>query len=174
MEGITMKKLYKHFSQVDLKSWLWKDFSPREIASKGEGEILVNPEALDKLQALRNKLGRPILLTSAYRSRAHNKRVGGAPSSKHMLAEAFDCRMENQNPAQFEAAARSVGFLGFGYYPKSGFMHIDLGPARSWGTPFPKTDTALPVEPVIVERIELTFMQRLFQALLGMIGKREL
>ena len=37
----------------------------------------------------------------------------------------------------FEAAARAVGFLSFGYYPRSGFMHIDLGPARSWGDPFP-------------------------------------
>ena len=33
--------------------------------------------------------------------------------------------------------AREVGFLGFGTYPRSGFMHIDLGPARSWGDPFP-------------------------------------
>ena len=48
-----------------------------------------------------------------------------------------DIAMSNHDPAAFEAAARAVGFLGFGYYPRSGFMHIDLGPARSWGDPFP-------------------------------------
>jgi len=26
----------------------------------------------------------------------------------------------------FEAAAREVGFLGFGFYPRSGFIHVDL------------------------------------------------
>ena len=54
-----------------------------------------------------------------------------------MQATAFDIAMSNHDPAAFEAAARAVGFLGFGYYPRSGFMHIDLGPARSWGDPFP-------------------------------------
>ncbi len=46
----------------------------------------------------------------------------------------------------FEAAAREVGFLGFGYYPRSGFMHIDLGPARSWGEPFPARAVPFAVE----------------------------
>jgi zinc D-Ala-D-Ala carboxypeptidase len=45
--------------------------------------------------------------------------------------------MTNHDPVAFEAAAREVGFLGFGFYPRSGFMHIDLGPARQWGERFP-------------------------------------
>lgn len=39
---------------------------------------------------------------------------------------------EPQNPAAFERAAKAVGFTGIGHYPKSGFMHIDTGPARRW------------------------------------------
>jgi zinc D-Ala-D-Ala carboxypeptidase len=50
---------------------------------------------------------------------------------------AFDIAMTNHDPVAFEAAARAVGFLGFGFYPRSGFIHIDLGPARSWGERFP-------------------------------------
>ena len=45
--------------------------------------------------------------------------------------------MAHHDPATFENAARAEGFLGFGTYPRSGFMHIDLGPARRWGDPFP-------------------------------------
>ncbi len=45
--------------------------------------------------------------------------------------------MASHDPSAFEAAARDVGFLGFGFYPRSGFMHSDLGPARVWGTKFP-------------------------------------
>ncbi len=63
--------------------------------------------------------------------------VGGAPASKHMQGTAFDIAMANHDPVAFAEAARAVGFLGFGTYPRSGFMHIDLGPARSWGDPFP-------------------------------------
>lgn len=139
-------KLYSHFSQVPESEWPWKSFSPREIASKGEGEILINHEALDKLQKLRDLLGRPVILTSAYRSKAHNTRVGGAKNSYHLQGKAFDVRMENQDPAAFEAAARKVGFTGFGFYPKSGFMHIDTGPARTWGPRFPNSVTEWPVE----------------------------
>lgn len=141
-----MKKRYAHFSQVPTSDWRWPSFSPREIACKGTGKILINEDALDKLQALRDRLGKPLVLTSAYRSPEHNRNVGGATRSKHMEGIAFDVRMENHNPQEFEAAARAVGFTGFGYYPRSGFMHIDTGPARSWGTPWPRTETTWPAE----------------------------
>jgi hypothetical protein len=58
-----------------------------------------------------------------------------------MLGTAFDIAMSNHDPATFAEAARAVGFLGFGTYPRSSFMHIDLGPARTWGEPFPARAT---------------------------------
>jgi hypothetical protein len=46
----------------------------------------------------------------------------------------------------FQQDARAVDFLGFGFYPRSGFMHIDLGPARQWGERFPIRETAFAAE----------------------------
>lgn len=131
-------RTFRHFRDVPESLWRWRNFSPAEIACRGTGQLKLHPEALDRLQALRDRLGKPLILRSAYRSPEHNRAVGGAPRSKHMDGTAFDIAMTNHDPAAFEAAAREVGFLGFGYYPRSGFMHIDLGPARSWGAPFPK------------------------------------
>lgn len=130
-------RTYRHFRDVPERDWRWPDFSPAEIACRGTGQLKLVSEALDKLQALRDRLGKPLIVRSAYRSPEHNKAVGGAKASKHMEGTAFDISMANHDPEAFEAAAREVGFLGFGYYPRSGFMHIDLGPARSWGEKFP-------------------------------------
>jgi hypothetical protein len=98
------------------------------------------------LQALRVRLGKPLIIRSAYRSPEHNRAVGGARASKHMEGIAFDVAMANHDPEAFEAAARAVGFQGLGFYPRSGFMHIDLGPARSWGERFPKRGSAFAQE----------------------------
>ena len=38
--------------------WRWKNFSPAEIACRGTGQLKLHPEALDKLQALRDRLER--------------------------------------------------------------------------------------------------------------------
>ncbi|MAU59149.1 MAG: peptidase M15 [Parvibaculum sp.] len=137
---------YKHWRDVPERSWRWKNFSPAEIACRGSGSLRINEDALDKLQALRDRLGKPLIVRSAYRSPAHNRAVGGAPRSTHMDGTAFDIAMANHDPVAFEAAAREVGFLGFGFYPRSDFMHIDLGPARQWGERFPVRATAFAAE----------------------------
>ncbi len=134
---------YGKFDQVPAAAWRWPDFTPRELACRGTGKLVVDTEALDRLQALRRAIGRPMVINSAYRSPEHNTAVGGAPRSLHMRALAFDVRMDNHDPAAFEAAAREAGFTGFGFYPRQGFMHIDIGPARTWGDRFPDTPTGL-------------------------------
>ncbi len=130
-------KTYRHWRDVPERAWRWQNFSPAEIACRGTGQLKLHPEAMNKLQSLRDRLGKPLIIRSAYRSPEHNRAVGGAIRSKHMDGTAFDIVMANHDPVTFEAAAREVGFLGFGFYPRSGFMHIDLGPARSWGEKFP-------------------------------------
>lgn len=137
---------FAHFRDVPMGLWRWPNFSPAEIACRGTGKLKLHPEALDRLQALRDRLGKPLILRSAYRSPEHNRAVGGAPRSKHLDGTAFDIAMTNHDPEAFEAAAREVGFLGFGHYPRSGFIHIDLGPARVWGERFPARATAFAPE----------------------------
>jgi zinc D-Ala-D-Ala carboxypeptidase len=100
---------YRHWRDVPESAWRWPNFSPAEIACRGTGKLLINDPRS----------------TSCRRC------------ATHMDGTAFDIAMANHDPAAFEAAARAVGFLGFGFYPRSGFMHIDLGPARVWGKKFP-------------------------------------
>ena len=137
---------YPHWRDVPISTWRWPNFSAAEIACRGTGAIKINTEAMDKLQALRDRLGKPLIIRSAYRSPEHNLAVGGATRSKHLDGAAFDIAMTNHDPVPFEAAAREVGFLGFGFYPRSGFIHVDLGPARQWGERFPVRETAFASE----------------------------
>ena len=137
---------FNHWRDVPTARWRWKNFSPAEIACRGSGSLRIHDEALDKLQALRDRLGKPLIVRSAYRSPAHNRAVGGAARSKHLDGTAFDIAMTNHDPVAFEAAARAVGFKGFGFYPRSGFMHIDLGPARQWGERFLVREAAFAME----------------------------
>ena len=139
--------LYQNWKDVPKDKWPWANFSPRELACKGTGQLLVDETAINKLQQLRDALGKPLIVVSAYRSPEHNRRVGGATNSYHMKGVAFDISMANQDPMEFEIMAKEVGFRGIGYYPKQGFMHIDLGPDRHWGTPFKRSATRLVQEP---------------------------
>jgi len=135
-----MPKLYKHWRDFPMDQWRWPDFSPAEIACRGNGkgakyrgQLVVDEEAMDKLQALRTLLGKPIILNSAFRPLGYNRLIGSSDGSMHVKSRAFDVSMANHNPAVFEAAARKVGFTGFGFYRRNNFMHIDNGRAREWG-----------------------------------------
>lgn len=129
--------IYRSWRDFPPDKWRWPHFSPEELACRGTGMLEIHEPSLDKLEALRGVLGKPMIVQSAYRSPQHNKAVGGAKHSQHLIARAFDISMANHDPEVFEKAARAVGFTGFGTYPAQNFMHIDTGPARSWGKPFP-------------------------------------
>ncbi|MFN3724560.1 MAG: D-Ala-D-Ala carboxypeptidase family metallohydrolase [Paracoccaceae bacterium] len=62
---------YTHFRDVPESAWRWPSFSPAEIACRGIGAIKINTGPMDKLQSLRNRLGKPLIVRSGYRSPSH-------------------------------------------------------------------------------------------------------
>lgn len=134
-----MQRIYANWKDFPMSEWRWKNFSPQEMACRGTGKLMIDPKAMDKLQALRDLLGRPLIVNSAYRSPEHNKAVGGAKNSFHMKANAYDVRMDNHDPAEYIDAAIAVGFTGIGTYPKQNFVHVDdRGYEARWGKAFKK------------------------------------
>lgn len=53
-----------------------------------------------QLQFLRDYTGRAITINSAYRSPEHNAKVGGSPTSQHILGKAADITIEGLKPAE--------------------------------------------------------------------------
>lgn len=85
------------------------------------------------LEPLRKKFG-PCHVTSGYRTRRYNARIGGARFSQHIYDEspdsvAADVVFARGTPSQWAREARAIrnrlGRGGVGEYPRSGFVHVD-------------------------------------------------
>jgi uncharacterized protein YcbK (DUF882 family) len=74
---------------------------------------------------------------SAFRSPTTNAWLasvsrGVASDSQHMNGNAMDISMPGVPVLKVRQVARSLGMGGVGFYPRSGFVHIDTGPVRYW------------------------------------------
>lgn len=56
---------------------------------------------------------------------------GVAENSQHLYGRALDVRFATNLPAAV-AVARAMRRGGIGWYPRSGFIHLDSGPVRNW------------------------------------------
>ena len=123
--------LYEHYEEAEY-DWIWGPyFKPEEIACKGTDELLVNPNGLDVLVRARILADKAFTINSAYRSRLHNAKVGGAPLSAHRSGIAFDISLRGHNRKQLLQQCEQAGFGSFGKYKT--FLHVDTRPGRTWG-----------------------------------------
>jgi len=124
---------YAHWEDVPrtFNAWPFKYFQPVEIACRADNSLVIDHDAVARLDMLRSRLGKPVRLTSAYRSPYHNAAVGGAPRSQHVGGKAFDIALEAHDKDTLHRIAVDVGFTGFGLHYNT-FIHVDTGPARQW------------------------------------------
>lgn len=101
------------------------NFVVYELASRdGADTFLVHPSLLYLLETIRAHFDRPVVVTSGFRSVAHNRRVGGASSSRHLWGLAADIRVIGVLPSDVQLYAHSLGIGGLGRY--AGFSHVDV------------------------------------------------
>lgn len=79
--------------------------------------------------------GRPVLVTSGYRTRATNERLGAlgidaARNSFHLRGRAVDIQIPGVAPASMAKLGSLLGLGGVGLY--ASFLHLDTGPRRMW------------------------------------------
>jgi uncharacterized protein YcbK (DUF882 family) len=123
------QRLSKNFSLDEFKS---KDGAPTPP------EILENLQSLAKnLQVIRDEIGKPIKINSAYRSPEHNKAVGGVKNSMHVKGKAADIVVTGLTPTQLAAIIfmlieqKKIKQGGVGIYPN--FVHYDIrGTKARW------------------------------------------
>lgn len=92
--------------------------------------IVANIRALaPKLQEVRNHYGRPIIITSGWRSQRVNRLVGGASRSQHLVGKAADIVVLGVSPKEVQRylGSRWEGGLGYGRT----FTHLDIRPWRA-------------------------------------------
>lgn len=99
----------------------------------------IDVRLLDLLVALRRTLDSdsPFHVISGYRSPRTNQALatkgrGVARKSLHMQGMAIDIRLPGRDLDGLWRAARSLKLGGVGHYPKSGFIHVDVGRVRYW------------------------------------------
>lgn len=112
-----------------------KNFNSKEFACKDGTQVPkslhLNMVALaQNLQIIRDKIGKPIIINSGYRTPIYNKKISGSPKSQHLTASASDIRVVGMSS---EALHRVILDLikegkihngGLGLY--NTFVHYDI------------------------------------------------
>ena len=114
-------------------------FKVREFRCRdGSDAIMIDQTLVVLLQAIRERFGGAVVITSGYRTAAHNAAVGGAKSSQHLLGRAADIQVAGVSVEDVAAYAESLlpGWGGVGRYPvkagrAKGWVHVDTRAKKS-------------------------------------------
>jgi uncharacterized protein YcbK (DUF882 family) len=141
--------LYNENTKEELTVTYWSDGTYHREAlnqlnhflrdSQNSQETEMDPMLFDVLWHTMNVTGYhgTVDVLSGYRSPQTNEWLasvsrGVARDSQHMNGNAMDVRFPGVPVFKMRQAARSLQMGGVGFYPRSGFVHLDTGPIRYW------------------------------------------
>ncbi len=114
-------------------------------------KTLIELNGIVCLQKAREKVGKAIKITSGFRCKTHNKKVGGVSNSLHLKGSAFDLACpKGISLNDFAFICEQAGFNGVLRYDGQNFVHCDLrngkylGITADGGKTFKQVDTFNP------------------------------
>lgn len=133
--------------KLDIVYWADGQYLPgasREIArvlrdGRTDEVHAIDHRLVDLMARLRSTLrsSEPIQVVCGYRSPETNEMLhetteGVAVNSLHMYGEAVDLRVVDRPLRYVHRVAVGLKAGGVGYYPRSNFVHVDVGAVRYW------------------------------------------
>ena len=87
------------------KYFTYEEFDSPDVQGSGQ---MMSEDLILILESVRNELGKPVVITSGYRTPAHNEKVGGKPNSSHLKGLAADIACKDSR-YRFETCKRING-----------------------------------------------------------------
>ena len=106
----------------------YPNFTEAEFRCKETGEINMDEDFLARLQTLRTEFGKPMVITSGYRSPRHSIERRKAAPGPHTTGKACDVALGGAAAYELISIALRLGFTGIGVSQKAGgprFIHLD-------------------------------------------------
>jgi len=109
-------------------NWLMRDVEGGQVQP-------IDLQVYYLLAILQAEVGRPIGVTSGYRTKTTNDRlrqhgIDAARNSFHLRGRAADVKIQGLSPARIAVLGSLLGLGGVGLYRN--FVHLDTGPRRFW------------------------------------------
>lgn len=102
------------------------NFNLREFQCPCCHTVLLHRRLAAALQRLRDRLARPLVITSGYRCAPHNAAVGGVKGSLHRRGLAVDVAAAPSGQRALCIMAREAGFARALAYPERSFVHLEV------------------------------------------------
>lgn len=133
---------------LDATYWADGHYIPEVLADvnhllrdhRSDTSTAMDTRLFDMLHLLQQDLGvnKQFHVISGYRSPETNAKLRQqsnkvAKRSYHMLGKAIDIRLPGVPLKALRSQARALQVGGVGYYQRSNFIHVDVGPVRAWG-----------------------------------------
>lgn len=119
--------LSKYFSRSELEC---RGYQRGVGCCNGLPDDGMNAELMNKLDALREAVQRPVYVTSGYRCPIHNSKVSYATLSFHTKGMAVDIYCDGMMVDELADKAVDIGFRGVERNYDMDYVHVDVRPEQ--------------------------------------------